>query len=225
MNEEFSIEKCFRLCEAPQYLPGKSTRFQIWKHQRDELVIRCVYLFFISVPDLLKIDLSDIEFDDYIIHLKKPRKMSIERKNVDKGGQLKFEFFEDRIYFDEYTKNLMIRYLDGRKKGQLFISSRNIELSVREVQRIIGFYSSIILNQRFLTPRDLIKSGFQHAEVYYNDLSSSGNKIDLDIEAEIFRKCHPFFRLENSQNSNEFKQLLMKIYYNRLHEVEVIGKE
>jgi integrase len=62
-----TVDECLALCKAPRKLPMNASKFQIWKHQRDELLIRLIYETFARISELLKVDISDVDIEQHAI--------------------------------------------------------------------------------------------------------------------------------------------------------------
>jgi integrase len=118
------------LREAAKRLPLDASSFQIWKHLRDEILIRLLYETSMNVGDLLDVRVEDVDLDLYSICLKDPE---IIARTEDVFVHEESGF----VYFDESTRHLLIQYLAGRKRGPLIMNNREERMSVRTAERIV----------------------------------------------------------------------------------------
>jgi site-specific recombinase XerD len=118
------------LREAAKKLPLDASSFQVWKHLRDEILIRLLYEITMNVGDLLDVRVEDVDLDMCSICLKDPEIIArIEDVFVHEGL--------GSVYFDESTRHLLIQYLTGRKRGPLIMNNREERMSVRTAERIV----------------------------------------------------------------------------------------
>ena len=172
-----TASECCQLCQAPRKLPMNASKFQIWKHQRDELLVRLIYESFTRINELLNVDVSDIDFEQYAIIIKHPKSKAVfkvidgKRKHIDTISKPRWVFFSD------YTRDFIIRYLKGSKKGPLITNSRGKRLSTREAERIVDYYAGSVGIQkiigktkngreiRLVTCKALREAGERHTDV------------------------------------------------------------
>lgn len=217
-----AVEECIALCNEPRKLPIKASKFQLWKHLRDEILIRLTYVTFARIGELLKVDMPDIDFKYCSIRLKHPKGKAIFKIVEGKRKHVETAYQERNVYFDDFTRDLLIRYLEGRKKGPLLISSRGKRLSSREAERIIGYYARAIGIQevightknrrevRLVTCKALREAGERHADVNGADRDATARiaghtvrtketyykKGNFEEDRKIVRRHHPLMKEE-----------------------------
>ena len=80
--------------------------------------------------------------DECVALCNAPRKLTV--KHIETVSQ------ERNVYFDDFTRDLLIRYLEGRKKGPLVVSSRVKRLSSREAERVVDYYARSVDIQKVM---------------------------------------------------------------------------
>ncbi len=172
-----TLEECLTLCKAPRKLKVNATKYQIWKHLRDEILIRLLYETWARISELLYINVEDVDFDECAIQIKHPKGKSLFKVIDGKRTHIKTVHPPRWVFFGEDTKNLTIRYLQGRCRGPLILSNRKKRLSVREAERIINLYANMCGIQkiightkdnravRLVTCKSLRESGERHTDV------------------------------------------------------------
>ena len=172
-----TTDECLALCKAPRKLQVNATKFQIWKHLRDELLIRLLYETWARISELLKVKIDDVDFKECAIHIKFPKGKSIFKIIEGKRTHVDTVYQPRWVYFGEATRDLLIRYLDGRNKGQLITNSRGRKLSTREAERIVNHYAEICGVQkiigcskdnrvvRLVTCKSLREAGERHTDI------------------------------------------------------------
>jgi integrase len=141
MDRGLTLDECLALCRAPEKLLQDATGFQLWKHLRDEMLIRLLYETFTRVGELLEVQVQDVDFEQCAIHITRPKGKAI-FKIVD-GGRVHVDtVFEQRwVFFSNRTRDLLIRYLEGRKGGYLIVARAGKKMSSRQSERIVDFYA------------------------------------------------------------------------------------
>ncbi|MCK4443540.1 MAG: hypothetical protein KAW09_03285 [Thermoplasmata archaeon] len=131
------------LCKSARKLRLDATSFQIWKHLRDEILIRLLYETIMNVGDLLNVRVEGVFLDECLICLKDPEVIArTEDVFIDEELGLGYAFF------DKSTRHLLIQYLAGRKRGPLIINNRMERMSVRTAERIVDNYAKLARIQR-----------------------------------------------------------------------------
>jgi integrase len=224
-----TVDECLALCKAPRKLPMNASKFQIWKHQRDELLIRLIYETFARISELLKVDISDVDLEQHAIHIKHPKSKAVfrvvdgKRKHIDSISQPRWVFFSD------YTRDFIIRYLDRRKKGSLIINNRGKRLSSRGAERIVDHYARSIYIQkiigyskngreiRIITCKALRESGERHTDINGGDRDATariaGHTVatkekhyklgNFEEDRAIVRNHHPSMKMKNNTSIEE----------------------
>ncbi len=228
LGRGLTIDECIALCNEPRKLPINASKFQIWKHQRDELLIRLIYETFTRISELLNVDVSDIDFEQHAIKIRHPKSKAVfkvingKRKHIDTISQPRWVFFSD------YTRDYIIRYLKGRKKGALIINSRGKKLSTREAERIVDNYARMVGIQkiigktkngreiRLVTCKALREAGERHTDVGGADRDATARiaghtvrtkekyykKGNFEEDREIVRNHHPLMKKNGSFQEN-----------------------
>ncbi|MCK5562084.1 MAG: tyrosine-type recombinase/integrase, partial [Thermoplasmata archaeon] len=217
------------LCKAPRKLPMNASKFQIWKYQRDELLIRLIYETFARISELLKVDISDVDIEQHAIHIKHPKSKAVfrvvdgKRKHIDSISRPRWAFFSN------YTRDFIIRFLDGRKKGPLIINSSGKRLSSRGAERIVDHYARSIDIQkiigyskngreiRLVTCKALRESGERHTDINGGDRDATarvaGHTVatkekhyklgNFEEDRAIVRNHHPSMKMKNNTSIEE----------------------
>jgi len=122
------------LREAARKLPLDATSFQVWKHLRDELLIRLLYETTASVGELLGVRVKDLylDTDSFILPDSDDRAKS-KRHKADR--EVRF------AYFSKNSRHLIIQYIAGRKRGFLIMNNREEKMSVRTAERTVDNYA------------------------------------------------------------------------------------
>lgn len=172
-----TTDECLKLCNAPRKLHVNATKFQMWKHLRDEILIRLLYETWTRINELLNVNVADIDFDECAIHIKFPKGKSIFRVIEGKRTHVDTIYQPRWVYFGQDSRDLLIRYLEGRNKGPLITSSRGRKLSTREAERIINHFAEICDIQkvigyskdnrvvRLVTCKSLREAGERHTDI------------------------------------------------------------
>ena len=172
-----TLNECLALCSAPKKLPVNVTKFQMGKHLRDEILIRLLYETWTRINELLNVNVADIDFNECAIHIKFPKGKSIFRVIEGKRTHVDTVYQPRWVYFGEDTRDLLIRYLEGRNKGPLITSSHGRKLSTREAERIINHFAEICGIQkeigyskdnrvvRLVTCKSLREAGERHTDI------------------------------------------------------------
>jgi integrase len=141
MDRGLTLDECLALCKTPKKLPLDATGFQLRKHLRDEMLIRLLYETFTRVGELLEVQVQDVDFEQSAIHITRPEGKAI-FKIVDGRRVHTDTVFEQRwVFFSNRTRDLLIRYLEGRKRGYLITTRKGKGMSSRQAERIVDFYA------------------------------------------------------------------------------------
>jgi integrase len=225
IDRGLTFGECEKLCHEPKKLSTNASKFQIWKHQRDELLIRLIYETFGRIGELLSVEISDIDFEQSAISIKHPKSKAVfkvidgKRIHTDTISQPRWVFISD------YTKNFIIQFLSGRKKGYLITNSSRKKLSSREAERIVDYYArSLGIQQiigttkngreiRLVTCKALREAGERHTDVSGGDRDATARvaghtvrtkeshykKGNFEEDRAIVRNHHPLMK----ENKND----------------------
>ena len=213
-------DECVTLCNAPRRLPSNASRFQLWKHLRDEILIRLIYGTFARISELLGVDVPDVDFKYCSIRIKHPKGKAIFKIVDGRREHIETVSQERNVYYDDCTRDLLIRYLEGRKKGPPIVSSRGKRLSSREAERIVDHYARAIDIQkvighakngrenRLVTCKALREAGERHTDVDGADRDATarvaGHTVrtkelyykrgNFEEDRRVVREHHPLMR-------------------------------
>lgn len=134
---ELTDEERLRICEAARRLPANASNFRIDMGLRDELLVTMLCELAVSIGELLKADVTDLDLEENTISIRYPVGKAISR--IKSGRKDHFRTMRDRrpIHLTSYIRDLSIRYLQGRREGPLVKNSRGTRLSVRQAERIV----------------------------------------------------------------------------------------
>lgn len=215
-----TVDECMALCNAPRKLPANATRFQIWKHLRDEILVRLLYETWARINELLEVTIPDIDFDHSAIHVTHPKGRGIFKIVDQKRVHIDTVYTQRWVFFSDYTRTLIIRYMDGRKKGHLIVNSRQKKLSTREAERIVNGYARIAGKQKtigntkngrqiqLVTCKALREAGERHTDEAGGDRDATARiaghtvrtkeayykKGNFEEDMKIVRRHHPLMR-------------------------------
>lgn len=136
-----TISECLVLCGSPGRLSLNATKFKLWKSLRDKILLRLIYETFCRISELLNVKITDIDFEHCAILVTRPKGKAIfkiidgKRTHVDTVHKQRWVFFGDE------TRDLIIRYLEGRKRGYLITTSWGKRMSSRQAERIVDYYA------------------------------------------------------------------------------------
>lgn len=215
--------ECRKLIEAPRNLPTNATDFQIWKSMRDELLLRMLYECFPRIRELISADVVDIDFEEFTLYIHHPKGKAAFR--YENGDKVYIDTIRDErpTHFSDYTKNLAIRYLRGRRRGPIFTNSKGRSLTVRQGERIVHKYAEGVGIQRvvgvtkdgkrihLVTPKALREAGERHTDVAGADRDATARiagptvqtkekyykKGDFEEDRRVVREHHPMMREES----------------------------
>lgn len=205
-----TTEECLLLCKAPQKLPVDATPFQIWKHMRDEFLIRLTYETWARISELLQARISDIDFKQQAIHITHPKGKAIFRIVDGKRKHAGTIHSKRWVFFGEESKNLLIRYLGRRKRGYLIANSRRRKLSTRQAERIVDYYAGkagiqkvIGLTKdgkeiRLVTCKALREAGERHT-----DMSGADRDATARIAGHTVRTKEKYYKKGNFEEDRE----------------------
>lgn len=199
-----TVEECLRLCRAPRELSPAATKFQIWKHLRDEILIRLLYETWARVGELLRVDVSDIDFDHCSILIRHPKGRAVfkvvdgRRIHVDTVHQ------ERIVFFSDHTRDLVIRYMEGRKKGPLIAKDRRKRLSTRQAERIVNRYAKAAgiqkvmgLNKRAREIRLVTCKALREAGERHTDIAGADRDATARIAGHTVRTKEKYYKRGN----------------------------
>lgn len=215
-----TVEECILLCKGPQKLPVNATPFQIWKHLRDEVLIRLTYETWARISELLQVKISDMDFKQSAIHIAHPKGKAIFRIIDGKRKHVGTIHSKRWVFFGEESKNLLIRYLGRRKRGHLITNSRRRKLSTRQAERIVDYYAGKAGTQkvigltrngreiRLVTCKALREAGERHTDVNGADRDATARiaghtvrtkekhykKGNFEEDREVVRRHHPLMK-------------------------------
>lgn len=138
-----TVDECLRLIQSPKNLPLSATKFQLWKRLRDEILLRLLYETWTRISELLEVKVEDIDFEQLAIHIKNPKGKAIFKLVDGKRKHINTVYPTRWVFLSDYTRNLIIRHLDGRKRGYLIVNNRSKRLSTREAERIVDHNARI----------------------------------------------------------------------------------
>lgn len=225
-NRGLTINECLELTKAPRKLPVNTTKFQLWKHLRDEILIRLLYETWARINELLNVNIEDIDFNECAIHIKFPKGKSIFKIIEGKRTHVDTIYQPRWVYFGEDSRDLIIRYLDRRNRGPLITNSRGRKLSTREAERIVNTYAEICGIQkvigyskansviRLVTCKSLREAGERHADICGADRDATARiaghtvrtkeshykKGNFEEDRAIVRAFHPLMKTKDNKN-------------------------
>jgi integrase len=215
-----TVQECLTLCRAPRRLPTNATKFQIWKAMRDELLIRLLYETWARVNELLMIDVRDIDFDNCSMLIRHPKGKAVFKIEAGKRVHMDTIYQPRQVFFGDYTRDLVIRFLQRRKRGPLIANSRRRMLSTRQAERIVdqharaaGIQRVVGYNKkgreiRLVTCKALREAGERHTDVGGADRDATARiaghtvrtkekyykKGNFEEDRRIVRENHPLMR-------------------------------
>ncbi len=136
-----TLQECLALCEEPRKLRLRASKFQLWKHLRDEILIRLLYETFARVSEFLHARIVDVDFEQCAIHITRPKGRAIFKIVDGKRAHVDTIFEQRWVFFSNRTRDLLIRYLEGRKRGYLIVTRRRKRMSSRQAERIVDHYA------------------------------------------------------------------------------------
>jgi integrase len=222
-----TLEECLALCKAPRKLEVTATKFKIWKHLRDEILIRLLYETWARINELLNVKVEDTDFKECAINIKHPKGKSIFRIIDGKKTHVDTIYQPRWVYFSETTRNILIRFLEGRNKGPLITNSRGGKLSTREAERLVNHYAEICGIQkiisynkanraiRLVTCKSLRESGERHTDIAGADRDATARiaghtvrtkeshykKGNFEEDRAIVRANHPLMRTKDNKTT------------------------
>ncbi|MCK4457449.1 MAG: tyrosine-type recombinase/integrase [Thermoplasmata archaeon] len=213
-------KECLALCDAPRTLAPNASKFSLWKHLRDEILIRMLYETFTRVSELLHVRVSDIDFQQLSIRITRPKGKAVFRIVGGKRTHIDTRYVQRWVFFGDYTRDLIIRYLEGRKRGYLITTSRGKKLSTRQAERIVDQCAreagiQMVVGHtkngreiRMVTCRALREAGERHTDVAGADRDATariaGHTVmtkekhykrgDFEEDRKVVRDHHPLMR-------------------------------
>lgn len=219
-----TVSECIKLCETPRNLTADATKFQIWRAMRDELLIRLLYETWTRVSEIIKVDVPDVDLSNCSIHIRHPKGRAIFRIVSGKRVHVDTIYQDRQVFFGDYTRDLMIRYLQRRTKGPLITNSRGKRLSTRQaerivdrhaqaagIQRIVGHARKSRRRIRLVTCKALREAGERHTDVAGADRDATARiaghtvqtkekyykKGNFEEDRQIVRGHHPLMVKES----------------------------
>ncbi|MFQ5909512.1 MAG: tyrosine-type recombinase/integrase [Thermoplasmata archaeon] len=219
-----TVEECARLCSASRRLPSSATKFQIWRALRDEVLVRLLYETWARVSELLKVDVRDVDLDNCSILIRHPKGKAVFRFQDGRRVHVDTVHRQRQVFFGDYTRDLMIRHLHGRRRGPLITNSRRRRLSTRQAERIVdrhagaaGVQSVVGYNKkgsavRIVTCKALREAGERHTDVAGADRDATARiaghtvqtkekyykKGNFEEDRRIVREHHPLMKEEGT---------------------------
>ncbi len=144
---------------APFSTLGSSpTPHQVEKAERDQLILYLLWETWARISELLAVRVEDLDMENRTIHLRETK-----RKIRSTQGEGITSRREERITsFSQGTRTKIIKYLQGRSKGQLFLGNSGGTLWDRAVRKMVMKYAEKLGIQKVIgftrekTPRFLI---------------------------------------------------------------------
>ena len=221
-----TLPECRDLVEAPRVLPTNATKFQIWRASRDELVIRLLYESWARVRELIMVDVKDVDFDNCSILVRHPKGRAVFQIHEGRRIHVDTVHRQRQVFFSDYTRDLMIRYLQRRKRGPLIANSRKKRLSTRQAERVVdrharsaGIQRVVGYNRksreiRLVTCKALREAGERHTDVAGADRDATARiaghtvrtkerfykKGNYEEDRRIVRENHPLMREDGMGN-------------------------
>ena len=217
-----TVEECLRICKAPRRLPANATKFQIWKGMRDELLIRLLYETWARVSELIKVDVRDADLENYTILIRHPKGTAVFR--IENGRRVHVDTIhrQRQVFFSDYARDLIVRYLQRRRRGQLIVNGRKKRLSTRQAERIVDRYAKVAGMQRvvghtkngreirLITCKALREAGERHTDTAGADRDATARvaghtvrtkekyykKGNFEEDRRIVREHHPLMKEE-----------------------------
>ena len=215
-----TVQECVSLCLEPRRLPANATKFRIWKSMRDELLIRALYETWVRLGELLKVEVRDIDFDNCSILIRHPKGRAIFRIENGKRVHVDTVHRQRQVFFSDYVRDLMIRYLSRRRGGPLIVNSKKKRLSSRQAERIVDTYAKAAGIQkvightrmsrevRLVTCKALREAGERHTDIAGADRDATARiaghtvrtkekyykKGNFEEDRRIVRENHPLMK-------------------------------
>lgn len=217
-----TLQECKTLCLSPRRLPSNATKFHMWKAMRNELLIRLLYETWTRIGELLNVDIRDIDFDNYSILIRHPKGKAVFKTENSTRVHVDTIYEQRQVFFGDYTRDLMIRYLQRRRRGPLITNSKRKRLSTRQVERIVDSYARAAGIQRMLgydrkgrevrlvTCKALREAGERHTDIAGADRDATARiaghtvqtkekyykKGNFEEDRRIIREHHPLMKEE-----------------------------
>ncbi len=217
-----TVEECMRLCRASRRLPPSATRFQIWKALRDEVLVRLLYETWARVSELLSVEVRDVDFDNCSILIRHPKGKAVFRIQDGRRVHVDTVHRQRQVFFGDCARDLMIRFLQRRKRGPLITNSKRKRLSTRQAERIVDEHARVAGIQRvigydkrgrevrLITCKGLREAGERHTDVAGADRDATARiaghtvqtkekfykKGNFEEDRRIVREHHPLMRDE-----------------------------
>lgn len=222
MDRGLTRRECITLVTTPSKLPPNATRFRLWKHLRDEILVRLLYETWGRIGELLEVEIKDVDFEHSAIRIAHPKGKAVFRIIDGKRVHVETVHPQRWVFFSEHTRSLIIRFLDGRRKGHLTINSKGKKLSKREAERLVDRYANMAGIQRIVrhakdgreirlvTCKALREAGERHTDEDGGDRDATariaGHTVrtketyykrgNFEEDMNVVRSHHPLMRTE-----------------------------
>lgn len=167
-------------------------------------------------------DIRDIDFDNYSILISHPKGKAVFKTENSTRVHVDTIYEQRQVFFGNYTRDLMIRYLQRRRRGPLITNSKRKRLSTRQVERIVDSYARAAGIQRMLgydrkgrevrlvTCKALREAGERHTDIAGADRDATARiaghtvqtkekyykKGNFEEDRRIIREHHPLMKEE-----------------------------
>ena len=223
MSRGLTLDECRALVEAPRKLSASATTFQIWKAARDELLTRLLYETWSRVRELIMVDVKDVDFENCSIVIRHPKGRAVFKVKGGRRVHVDTVHQPRQVFFGQYTRDLMIRHLQRRRRGPLIVSSKRKRLSIRQAERIVDRHAKAAGIQRvvghtkngreirLVSCKALREAGERHTDVAGADRDATARiaghtvrtkekhykKGNFEEDRRIVRENHPLMRQES----------------------------
>ncbi|MCJ2670309.1 MAG: tyrosine-type recombinase/integrase [Candidatus Thermoplasmatota archaeon] len=213
-------DECLAICSAPRKLPVNASKFCLWKSLRDEILVRTLYETFARISELLYVKVADVDFKQRAIRITRPKGKAVFRIVDGRREHVDTLYVRRWVFFGDYTRDLIIRHLAGRKRGYLITTSRGKQLSTRQAERIVDHYARKAGVQevvghtkggrevRLVTCKALREAGERHTDVAGADRDATARvaghtvmtkeryykKGNFEEDRKVVRDHHPLMR-------------------------------
>ena len=139
------VAELLDLVESGDALTENEKRYHKVTKDRDLALLTLLLGTGIRVSECVGLDLDDVDFDNYGIHI------------VRKGGAEAVIYFGDEVYdalLPYYERRKGIIAADGNENA-LFLSLQNKRMSVRSVEKLVKKYASRVTSLKKITPHKL----------------------------------------------------------------------
>jgi integrase len=174
---------------------------------RDELIIRMLYETFARVSELCKANIEDLDFETRTLIIKYPK-----GKYNRRTGETVRE--PRHTFFSEDTKELLLRALEGRTRGPIFLNKRGDRVNTRLCERVVDHYARVLEIQKVLRrskrgraykkPRYLITcKALREAGETHTDMNGADSDITSRIAGHSRRTKEQYYKTSNLEEMRE----------------------